>query len=68
MSRAWIAALVLLAIAVAVDVARGVPYLFPGFWAAFGLAGAALLIGLAKGVLKGLIQRPEDHYEALRRD
>ncbi len=68
MSRAWIAAIALVAVSVVVDVVRGVPYLFPGFWAVFGLAGAALLVGLAKGVLKGLLQRPEDHYEALRRD
>ncbi len=35
----------------------------PLFYAAFGLVGALLLIGLAKGILAPVVQKPENYYE-----
>lgn len=35
----------------------------PGFDLLFGVGGALLLIGLAKGILGPLMQKDEDHYD-----
>lgn len=35
----------------------------PLFYAAFGFAGCALIIGVAKGLAKAFLQQPEDYYD-----
>lgn len=63
MTRVWLVVAAGFAVAVAADLLRGADYLFPGFYAAFGFVGCAVIVIVSKRLGKHLLQRPESYYD-----
>lgn len=68
LTRVWVVLGLILAGSVLLEVLFVTPHsaaiwdTLPGFDSLFGLAGALVLILIAKGILGPLLQKPIDHY------